>query len=121
MKRKAKMIQEEIEEDEEDSDEEDSDDDDGDDDSHLTNTCENLKVFCVSSSEYQKLKNKLTEDGPPMVRKRKEKKKYHIIIVNTLFSLMDLNVPREILSILILLDYFHFHTSIFLCQPFSVY
>jgi hypothetical protein len=45
MKRKAKMIQEEIEEDEEDSDEEDSDDDDGDDDSHLTNTCENLKVF----------------------------------------------------------------------------
>ena len=62
MKRKAKMIQEEIEEDEEDSDEE-----DGDDDSHLTNTCENLKVFCVSSSEYQKLKNKLTEDGPPMV------------------------------------------------------
>ena len=114
------MIQEEIEEDEEDSDEEDSDDDDGDDDSHLTNSCENLKVFCVSSSEYQKLKNKLTEDGPPMVRKRK-KKKYHIIIVNTLFSLMDLNVPREILSILILLDYFHFHTSIFLCQLFLVY
>jgi hypothetical protein len=115
MERKAKMTQEEIEEDEEDN-----DDDDGDDDSHLTNSCENLKVFCVSSSEYQKLKNKLTEDGPPMVRKRK-KKKYHIIIVNTLFSLMDLNVPREILSILILLDYFHFHTSIFLCQPFSVY
>jgi len=59
MKRNAKMIQEEIEEDEEDSD----------DDSHLTNTCENLKVFCVSSSEYQKLKNKLTDDGPPKVRK----------------------------------------------------
>jgi hypothetical protein len=71
MERKAKMTQEEIEEDEEDSDD---DDDDGDDDSHLTNTCENLKVFCVSSSEYQKLKNEATEDGPPMVRKRKEKK-----------------------------------------------
>ena len=56
------MIQEEIEEDEEDS-------DDDDDDSHLTNSCENLKVFCVSSSEYQKLKNKLTDDGPPKVRK----------------------------------------------------
>jgi hypothetical protein len=39
------------------------------DDSHLTNSCENLKVFCVSSSEYQKLKNKLTDDGPPKVRK----------------------------------------------------
>jgi len=55
------------EEDEEDS--ADSDDDDDDDDIHLTNYCENLKVFCVSSSEYQKLKNKLTDDGPPMVRK----------------------------------------------------
>ena len=57
------MTQEEIEEDEEDS------DDDDDDDSHLTNSCENLKVFCVSSFEYQKLKNKLTDDGPPKVRK----------------------------------------------------
>jgi hypothetical protein len=64
MKRNAKMTQEEIEEDEEDS-----DDDDDDDDSHLTNSCENLKVFCVSSFEYQKLKNKLTDDGPPKVRK----------------------------------------------------
>jgi hypothetical protein len=63
MKRKAEMTQEEIEEDEEDS------DDDDDDDSHLTNSCENLKVFCVSSFEYQKLKNKLTDDGPPKVRK----------------------------------------------------
>jgi len=59
------MTQEEIEEDDEDS----ADSDDDDDDSHLTNYCENLKVFCVSSSEYQKLKNKLTDDGPPMVRK----------------------------------------------------
>jgi hypothetical protein len=63
MKRKAEMTQEEIEEDEEDS------DDDDDDDSHLTDSCENLKVFCVSSFEYQKLKNKLTDDGPPKVRK----------------------------------------------------
>ena len=55
------MTQEEIEEDEEDS------DDDDDDDSHLTDSCENLKVFCVSSFEYQKLKNKLTDDGPPKV------------------------------------------------------
>ena len=55
------MIQEEIEEDEEDSDD--------DDDSHLTNSCENLKVFCVSSSEYQKLKSKQMDDGPPKVRK----------------------------------------------------
>jgi len=59
------MTQEEIEEDDEDS----ADSDDDDDDSHLTNYCENLKVFCVSSSEYQKLKNKLTDDGPPKVRK----------------------------------------------------
>jgi hypothetical protein len=66
MKRKAEMTQEEIEEDEEDS-------DDDDDDSHLTDSCENLKVFCVSSFEYQKLKNKQTEDGPPMVRKWKRK------------------------------------------------
>ena len=58
------MTQEEIGENEEDN--ADSDDDD---DSHLTNSCESLKVFCVSSSEYQKLKNKLTDDGPPMVRK----------------------------------------------------
>jgi hypothetical protein len=63
MKRKAEMTEEEIEEDEEDS------DDDDDDDSHLTDSCENLKVFCVSSFEYQKLKNKLTDDGPPKVRK----------------------------------------------------
>ena len=69
MKRKAKMIQEEIEEDEEDS----ADSDDDDDDSHLTNSCQNLKVFCVSSSEYQKLQNKQPEDGPPMVRKWKKK------------------------------------------------
>ena len=59
------MIQEEIEEDEEDSDD--------DDDSHLTNSCENLKVFCVSSSEYQKLKSKQMDDGPPKVRKWKTK------------------------------------------------
>jgi hypothetical protein len=30
-------------------------------------------VFCVSSFEYQKLKNKLTDDGPPKVRKWKTK------------------------------------------------
>jgi hypothetical protein len=35
----------------------------------VTNSCENLKVFCVSSFEYQKLKNKLTDDEPPKVRK----------------------------------------------------
>ena len=69
MKRKAKMTQEKIEEDDEDSTDSDDDDDNDVDDSHLTNYCENVKVFCVSSSEYQKLKNKLTDDGPPMVRK----------------------------------------------------
>ncbi|XP_071177089.1 titin homolog isoform X3 [Mytilus edulis] len=61
MKRKAKMTQEEIEEDEEDDYVSDEDDND------ITRSCDNLQVFCVSSSEYQKLNNRLTDDGPPMV------------------------------------------------------
>ncbi|XP_052063102.1 uncharacterized protein LOC127702839 [Mytilus californianus] len=63
MKRKAKMTQEEIDEDEEDDYVSDEDDNDKD----LTRSCDNLQVFCVSSSEYQKLNNRLTDDGPPMV------------------------------------------------------
>jgi len=47
------------------SDDDDDDDDDGGD--GMCRTAENLKVFCVSSTEYLKLTGKLKKDGPAEV------------------------------------------------------
>jgi len=65
MKRRAGMTAEG-----EDPDEEDDGlrDDDGDDDEGVGSSAENLRVFCCSSTEYQKMRNLLTDDGPPQVR-----------------------------------------------------
>ncbi|XP_062582804.1 uncharacterized protein LOC134244562, partial [Saccostrea cucullata] len=60
MKRKAGM-----------SDVEEMDDDDlynsEDDDEDIGSSAENLKVFCVSANEYQKMRNIIIDDGPPTV------------------------------------------------------
>lgn len=37
------------------------------DDEDITRTVENLKVFCISSTEFLKLQGKLKKDGPPQV------------------------------------------------------
>jgi hypothetical protein len=62
MKRRAGMLSN-------DDEEEDlfSDDSNDDDDELIGSSAENLKVFCCSSTEYQKMKNLLTDDGPPQV------------------------------------------------------
>ena len=62
MKRKAGMTNP-------DDDEEDDDDlyNSDDDDDDVGSSADNLTVFCVSSVEYQKMKNILTNDGPPNV------------------------------------------------------
>jgi hypothetical protein len=50
------------------------DDDDEDDDEEggvledVQRTAEKLKIFCCSSTEYLKLKGKLSKDGPPQVK-----------------------------------------------------
>ena len=62
MKRQAGMVQGE-----DDDDEEEEDDYDDESDEDLARAVENLNVFCVSSTEYLKLCNKLPKDGPPMV------------------------------------------------------
>jgi hypothetical protein len=62
MKRQAGLLGDE----EEDEEEEESDEDE--DDQEISNTVDNLNVFCVSALEYLKLKNKLpTEDGEAQV------------------------------------------------------
>jgi hypothetical protein len=60
MKRKAAGINgvEEIDDDLYDSDN---------DDEEIRNLAKNLNVFCVSSTEYQKIKNTTMDDGPPTV------------------------------------------------------
>ncbi|KAK3100746.1 hypothetical protein FSP39_024595 [Pinctada imbricata] len=52
-----------------DFDEEDDDDlyNSDEDDKEIGSSADNLKVFCVSAVEYQKMKNLLTNDGPPAV------------------------------------------------------
>lgn len=63
MKRKAEMTQDQIDEYEEGdyaSDEEDEE---------LMKSCDRLNVFCVSSSEYQKLKDQQITDGSSKVKK----------------------------------------------------
>ena len=62
MKRRAGMM--DAEEDEED---EDLFDEEEDDDEEIGSSARNLRVFCCSSTEYQKMKNLLTDDGPPQV------------------------------------------------------
>ncbi|XP_021368917.1 uncharacterized protein LOC110460370 isoform X2 [Mizuhopecten yessoensis] len=62
MKRKAGLTNEDDE-----MEDEDQDYNSDDDDEEIGQTAENLKVFCVSSMEYQKMKNLLTNDGPPNV------------------------------------------------------
>lgn len=37
------------------------------DDEDIGNSAENLKVFCVSATEYQKMRNIILDDGPPTV------------------------------------------------------
>lgn len=37
------------------------------DDEDIGNSVENLKVFCVSATEYQKMRNIIVDDGPPTV------------------------------------------------------
>ncbi|XP_069113087.1 microtubule-associated protein futsch-like [Argopecten irradians] len=64
MKRKAGLTN--ADEDDE-MDDEDQDYISDDDDEEMGRTAENLRVFCVSSMEYQKMKNLLTNDGPPTV------------------------------------------------------
>jgi len=59
MKRRAGMLGDNDEE--EDLNSDDDEDDDG-------STADNLRVFCVSSTEYQKLRNLLTDDGTAQVR-----------------------------------------------------
>jgi hypothetical protein len=51
-------------------DDEDDDDDDEEDSAleEVQRTAENMKIFCCSSTEYLKLKGKLSKDGPPQVR-----------------------------------------------------
>jgi hypothetical protein len=44
--------------------------DNDDDNDDIRNLAENLRVFCVSSTEYQKIKDKNECDGPPMVSDR---------------------------------------------------
>jgi hypothetical protein len=44
--------------------------DNDDDNDGIRNLAENLRVFCVSSTEYQKMKDKNEYDGPPMVSDR---------------------------------------------------
>jgi hypothetical protein len=63
MKRKAARtsVVEEMDDDLYDSD---NDDDD------IGNSVENLRVFCVSSTEYQKMRNIIIDDGPPTVSDR---------------------------------------------------
>ncbi|WAR13064.1 SLIP-like protein, partial [Mya arenaria] len=60
MKRQNGMLNTEDPEEEEDLYVDDSDDDDG-------STTNNLRVFCCSSTEYQKMKNLPAYDGPPQV------------------------------------------------------
>lgn len=36
-------------------------------DEDIGNSAENLKVFCVSATEYQKMRNIILNDGPPTV------------------------------------------------------
>ncbi|WAR13060.1 SLIP-like protein [Mya arenaria] len=43
------------------------DDDSADDDRDISSTTDNLRVFCCSSTEYQKMTNLLADDGPPQV------------------------------------------------------
>ena len=51
-----------------DDDEDESDDDEVEQrDEDIKQTAENLKVFCVSSTEYLKLRRKLSKDGPAQV------------------------------------------------------
>ena len=59
----------EVDDDDEDDDEDESDDDDEVEqrDEDIKQTAENLKVFCVSSTEYLKLRRKLSKDGPAQV------------------------------------------------------
>ncbi|XP_033730770.1 uncharacterized protein LOC117320229, partial [Pecten maximus] len=64
MKRKAGLTNAEEDDEMEDEDQDYNSDDD---DEEMGQTAENLKVFCVSSMEYQKMKNLLTNDGPPTV------------------------------------------------------
>ena len=66
MKRKAGMTNP-------DDDEEDDDDlyNSDDDDDDVGSSADNLTVFCVSSVEYQKMKNILTNDGPPNVSRNR--------------------------------------------------
>ncbi|XP_045194118.2 uncharacterized protein LOC123549787 [Mercenaria mercenaria] len=59
MKRRAGMLNDDDDEEEDIYSDEDDDD--------VGSSAENLKVFCCSSTEYQKMKNLLTDDGPPQV------------------------------------------------------
>ncbi|XP_052816315.1 uncharacterized protein LOC128242920 isoform X2 [Mya arenaria] len=63
MKRRAGMLVTDDPEEEEDL----YDDDSGDDDDDIGSTADNLRVFCCSSTEYQKMRNLLKDDGPPQV------------------------------------------------------
>ena len=60
MKRRAGMTETD------DPDEVDDMDDDNDDD-NVGSSADNLRVFCCSATEYQKMSNLLTDDGPPQV------------------------------------------------------
>jgi len=51
-----------------DDDDDSDDDDDDDDDDGLRHTAENLKVFCCSSTEFLKLSDKVSKDGPAQVQ-----------------------------------------------------
>ncbi|XP_048745844.2 uncharacterized protein LOC125658551 isoform X2 [Ostrea edulis] len=59
MKKKAGMC--DVEEMDDDLYDSDNDDDD------IGNSAENLRVFCVSATEYQKMRNIIIDDGPPTV------------------------------------------------------
>ncbi|WAR13066.1 hypothetical protein MAR_027246, partial [Mya arenaria] len=63
MKRRAGILDTDDPEEEEDL----YDDDSGDDDDDIGSTADNLRVFCCSSTEYQKMRNLLKDDGPPQI------------------------------------------------------
>ena len=46
---------------------EEADDYDDDDNDNDGSSADNLQVFCCSATEYQKMKNLLTDDGPSQV------------------------------------------------------
>ena len=66
MQRYAALKDDEEDEDEDEEDEDDTNDEPEEDD-RLENAANNVKVFCVSSLEFRKMRNKGTMDGPSQV------------------------------------------------------